>query len=270
MKTSVETPVGEKTLGKFAARVRRLWLVDAHLPTLSTLPRLAPPVNPVVSHKVGLKTQHGVNKCDIIHELKIHKFLFLHVSTTIKNDHRTKMSRQIKPTSRTARHPGSRNDGLHLKLIWTAREETVRRWKRKLIIAVNAQTLPSPAAPCTWCGLKSYKQHISSSLLTFAAENRINALIYRLTAWFVWKVDMFSYNEWGLNMLQDKKICANLETTFLPLHIFCLLHIENFLLFSCCNALSSCGHHSFFKCKKQLKRKILNGSIQHKQLWMYQ
>ena len=49
----------EKRLGKLAARLRRLRLVDAHLPTLSTLPRLAPPVDPVVSHQVGLKTRHG-------------------------------------------------------------------------------------------------------------------------------------------------------------------------------------------------------------------
>lgn len=33
------------------------------------------------------------------------------------------------------------------------------------------QTLPSPAAPCTLCGLISYIQHTSSVLLTFAAEN---------------------------------------------------------------------------------------------------
>lgn len=62
MKTSVEIPVGDKTGHSVSSqalhplREKRLeGLVEAHLPTLSTLPRLTPPVDPVVSHNVGLK-----------------------------------------------------------------------------------------------------------------------------------------------------------------------------------------------------------------------
>lgn len=82
-------------------------------------------------------------------------------------------------TSRRARDPGSLNDGLHLKFIWTVRQETMR-WERKTTAADTQmiQTLPSPAAPCTLCGLISYIQHTSSLLPTFAAENNNRIIIW--------------------------------------------------------------------------------------------